>query len=162
MKLLIALLMFMFAFAAMATDKIYCSSERTVQVGLRNIDTNAELYFDLERNGKQSFILNLVGHVFVKSPYEKNKDKNIEVENSYMAFFKLDTLYAYSDYKPYKFIGFAQFNHFDAIHTSGQESGMYGYLAINVTPNIQEFEAFYVFKAGDHMGGTTLFTCKVR
>jgi hypothetical protein len=148
--------------AAKASDKVYCSSKRTIQVGLQNIDTDGELHFDLERRGKESFILNVVGHLFVKSPYEKNKDKNIEVENSYIAFFKFDTLYAYSDYKPHKFIGFAQFNHFDAIHTSGQEGGMFGYLAINVTPNIKEFEAFYVFKAGDHMGGTSIFTCKAR
>lgn len=160
MKILITTLLLVFVAVTRASDKVYCSSERTVQFGLHNIATDAELIFDLERNGKQSLILNLVGHIFVKSPYEKNR--NIEVENSYMAFFKFDSLYAYSDYKPHKFIGFAQFNHFNAVHTLGEESGMYGYLAINVTQNINEFEAFYVFKAGDHMGGTTLFTCRVR
>jgi hypothetical protein len=127
-------------------------------MGLNNIATDAELYFDLEREEKVAKISNLVGHVFIKSPYEK--DKNIDIENSYMAFFKFDELYADKEYKPRKYTGFSKFEHFDAVYTTGQDHGMFGYLALEMTPKKKVIEAFYVFKAGDHMGGTVLFTCR--
>jgi hypothetical protein len=79
-----------------------------------------------------------------------------------MGFFKTEVLSANSNYNPRKYIGFAQFNNFDAAHTTGQEDGMYGYIAVDISPNKEEFEAFYVFQAGDHMGGTVLFKCKTR
>lgn len=159
MKTIIASLIVVLSISAEASTKVICRSEKTVQAGFSNIATDGEISFEIERRENQSVIHNVLGHIFVKSPYEQSAVFN--TENSYMAFFKTDKLIANESYNPRKYIGFAQFNNFDAAHTTGLEDGMFGYMAIDVTPNKKEFAAFYVFQAGDHMGGTALFSCSV-
>lgn len=160
MKALLASLIMVLAVSAHATTQVTCRSERSIQAGLSHIATDAELRFELERNGNGSVLSKLVGHVFVKSPYDVSP--GFDTENSYMGFFKTEVLSANGDYRPRKYQGFAQFNNFDAAHTVGQEDGMFGYLAVDVTSGKKEFSAFYVFQAGDHMGGTVLFSCHTR
>lgn len=161
MKALILIFLVVFATnASAAVTKVRCSSERSIQAGFSHIATNAELSFELERKNNKSVITNLLGHIFVQSPFEQSGDFN--TENSYMGFFKTTRLSANGEYNPRKYVGFAQFNDFDAAHTTGLEDGMFGYLALDVDPDKNEFNAFYVFQAGDHMGGTVLFTCRSR
>lgn len=158
MKAVFIAILFTLTSQAFAATKVTCSSEKTIQAGHDHIDTFAKISFELERSGNNSVITNIVGHIFVKSPYEETN--GFDPENSYMGFFKTDSLTANPDYNPRKYVGYAQFTNFDAAHTTGLEDGMYGYLALNVEGNQKNFEAFYVFQAGDHMGGTVIFNCK--
>jgi len=158
MKVLLISLLMLLAVSAHSATKVTCRSERTIQAGLSRLATDAELSFELEKKGNASVLTKIVGHIFIKGPYDDSVV--FDTENTYMGFFKIDSLTANGDYGPRKYIGYAQFNDFDAAHTVGLEDGMFGYLAVDVTSNKKEFQAFYVFQAGDHMGGTALFNCR--
>lgn len=137
-----------------------CHSTKAFQVGSA-MQSDVELNFDLTKAGNESEIKNIVGHVFVKSPYEANA-ATYSTEDSYMGFFKIDSIKANNKYRPNKYKGYAQFQKFNAIHTTGLEDGMWGDLVLDVSSTEATFNGAYVFQAGDHMGGTILLSCETR
>ena len=158
MKKLIITTLFIFTTSIMAATKVQCTGTKAFQIGESNMQVDAVLNFELTKNGNQSSIKNFVGHVFIKSPYEG--EDAISTENAYMGFFKSAELLANPTYRPNKYKGFAQFKDVNADHTTGVEDGMWGNFSIDVSSSAKQFYAAYVFQAGDHMGGTVMFTCE--
>lgn len=157
MKLTIMILSLFTSFTAFAEETVVCKANKTFQTGGEKLPTNSEFIFTLERNGSDSEIKSLKGHLFVSYM----ADETLSMDNSYMGFFKIDNIKANPKYRPRKYIGFIQFKDVNAIHTTGNESGMWGDLVLDIrTPG--KIEARYIFQAGDHMGGTTFFECKTR
>lgn len=154
MKIMSAILLLSMTFSTYAsnTSKVMCRSLPS------NTKDDSELSFELNKNGNKSVATNIIGHVFVKSFYDETATFN--TDNAYMGFFKTDKLAANPNYNPRKYVGYAQFENLNAVHTTGLESGMFGYLAIDVAGIKSEFMAVYVFQAGDHMGGTIFLNCK--
>lgn len=151
------LLLSLLAFShSVFAESITCRADKTIQPGFPSIKTNAEITFDLDRSTKT--ISNLVGHVYVQSPYSEAHEE-INTENSYMGFFKSESISANPNYRPTRYKNYTQFKNVDATHSTGQEDGMWGSLVLDLN-NKAPFDARYIFQAGDHMGGTVLFTCR--
>ncbi len=140
------------------SSEVTCRAEKAIQPGFENMKADAQLEFKLDRETKT--ITELNGHIFVQNPYAEANEE-ISTENSYMGFFKFDSLAHNENYRPNRYKGFTQFKEFDAVHTAGQESGMWGALVLDLS-KADKFEARYIFQAGDHMGGTVLMTCRSR
>lgn len=64
-------------------------------------------------------------------------------------------------YRPVRYKNMVQFKNFDAVKTKGFEDGMWGSFLIDRSLN-DGVEAKYIFQAGDHMGGTVKFKCRVQ
>jgi len=144
------------AVSAAATETVECKAIKAVQYGEANMEANVDLRFELNRNANDSIIQNIRGHVFVKSPYEEGQVMN--EENAYMGYFHMSSLKANSDYNPIKYKDWFQFKDFNAQRTSGLEDGMWGSLVLDLSSDDQ-FNARYIFQAGDHMGATVLLKC---
>ena len=94
------------------------------------------------------------------SIFEVGAPSLLNGDNAYMAMFDYNAS-ENPDYRPVVYEGYAQFKDFDAVYTVGMESGMWGYLVIEkASVEKDQFQAAYVFQAGDHMGGTLYFSCK--
>lgn len=160
MKTILAITSLLFSFSTYATPiKVKCLADQKKEAAIQNtISVDAELNFELERNGNKSVLTNIVGHVFITDG--NSEQPKFDTENSYMGFFKTEKLVAKADYNPRKYKGYAQFENFNAVHSTGIEEGMFGYLALDVSSNKNDFKAVYVFQAGDHMGGTAFLSCK--
>lgn len=157
MKFLIVLLMLGLSTHAFA-ENVSCRSDYAIQENEPNgMHVDAILNFTLNRETKD--ITNLIGHIFVQQSFIENED--IGVYNSYMGFFDFDKISYNPNYKPIRYKGYTQFKKFDAIHTAGLESGMWGEFVMDITTPDVPFDARYIFQAGDHMGGVVIFTCRV-
>lgn len=138
-------------------EDISCRSMKAIQndePGGMKVDS--ELIINLDRETK--IISKVVGHIFVQQSFIE--DEPIGVENSYLGFFYLDSVASNPNYRPTRYKGYTQFKDFDATHTAGHESGMWGEFVMDLTKSTETFDARYIFQAGDHMGGTVLFTCR--
>lgn len=141
------------------SEEVNCRAEKSIQENeTTGMKTDADISFTIDREAK--VISNLIGHIFVQQVFIENED--IGVYNSYMGFFKFNDIPHNPNYRPIRYKGYTQFKEFDAIHTAGLESGMWGEFVIDLTKTTQTFDARYIFQAGDHMGGTVLFTCQIR
>lgn len=156
MKLLIVLAALVLSSQAY-TEDVTCRSEKAIQENEPNpMETDGKINFTLNRETKE--LTNVLGHIFVQHAFIE--DDEIAVNNSYMGFFHSDKIASNPNYNPTRYKGYTQFKKFDAIHTAGHESGMWGAFVIDLTKATQTFDARYIFRAGDHMGGTVLFTCR--
>ncbi len=139
------------------SEEVSCRSQKAIQEKESNaMNVDADLKFTVSRDTKE--ITNLSGHIFVQHVFIE--DQEIAVNNSYLGFFKFDKLSSNPNYNPSRYKNYTQYKKFDAIHTAGLESGMWGAFVVDLTKTTPTFDARYIFKAGDHMGGTVLFTCK--
>lgn len=155
MKLLIILAALTLSTQVFSED-VTCRSQKAIQENEPNgMKVDAEINFTLNRETKE--LTNVIGHIFVQQVFIE--DEEIGVNNSYLGFFSFDKLSSNPNYKPIRYKGYTQFKEFDAIHTAGLESGMWGAFVIDLTKTTQKFDGRYIFQAGDHMGGTVLFTC---
>ena len=83
------------------------------------------------------------------------------LQDAYTGHFNLYKLAENPLYRPHKYTNSSQFDHFDANVTTGAETGMWGKFVLSKTSNSRgEYEAHYIFQAGDHMGGTLHLVCK--
>lgn len=156
MKLLIILAALTLSTHAFSED-VTCHSQKAIQENEQNgMVTDAEINFTVNRETKE--LTNVLGHIFVQQVFIENEE--IAVNNSYLGFFTFAKISANPNYKPTRYKDYTQFKEFDAVHTAGLESGMWGAFVIDLTKTSQTFDARYIFKAGDHMGGTVLFTCR--
>jgi hypothetical protein len=81
-------------------------------------------------------------------------------ELTYQGTFDIDSLKERAEYKPNKYKGFSQFLNFDATDTKGSaEDGMWGQFILEKNTSKANFDAHYIFQAGDHMGGTLHLSC---
>lgn len=104
------------------------------------------------------------GDVRVANAYsDAKRPEDLKADNAYIGEFSLEKIKSNPDYNPRKYIGYTQFENVDAIETLGMESGMWGEFVMAPDYAIApSFHAAYIFQAGDHMGGTLHFTCKVK
>lgn len=141
------------------SESVTCRSDKAIQESEPNgLRVNAEIHFELNRETKE--LTKSIGHIFVQQFYMEDED--ISVENSYMGFFHFDSLTSNPHYRPIRYKGYTQYKDFDALHTAGLESGMWGAFIADLRKNTETFDARYIFQAGDHIGGTVLFTCRSR
>lgn len=154
MKSFIALTALILSTQAFA-ERVTCHADTFVTSGEHG-KADAEISFELNRKTKT--ISNVKGHIFVQAIYAESEE--INTEESYMGFFSFAKLAHNPNYRPLKYKGHTQFKNFDAAHTAGQESGMWGSLVIDLESRQPKFDAHYIFQAGDHIGGTVLFTCR--
>jgi hypothetical protein len=155
MKSLLLLTTLLLSSQVFANEQVTCRGSQAIQGGQSNLSADAEITFNLDRAEKA--LTNFLGHIFVKSPFDEGN--TISTENSYMGFFSIDSLSANPNYRPMRYKGFTQFAGVNATHTTGQEDGMWGEFVMDLRAG-SKFEAKYIFKAGDHMGGVVFFNCR--
>jgi len=84
-------------------------------------------------------------------------------DNAYFAVFNTPELRSNPFYRPRKYKGYLQFPGLNATETTGLERGvgMWGTLLVQKRLN-NRFRAKYIFKAGDHAGGTVHLVCSIQ
>lgn len=141
------------------SESITCRSDKAIQESEPNgLKVDAEINFELNKETKM--LTKIIGHIFVQQSFIENED--ISIENSYMGFFNFEGISSNPNYRPIRYKGYTQYKDFDAIHTAGLESGMWGAFTADLRSTSDTFDARYIFQSGDHMGGTVLFTCRYR
>lgn len=148
------------ASAAQADVTVQCKAVgfKTAQSGGRMLFTDSRLTFEVVgvTKSKQLVINSVRGEVKVGS----DEHKNLDSENAYIGHFRFRQLRSDPTYRARKYKNFVRFKSFNAAETTGLETGMWGDFLLE--KNIEDgMQAKYVFKAGDHMGGTMHFTCLV-
>ncbi|MCY4644356.1 MAG: hypothetical protein OXB88_07020 [Bacteriovoracales bacterium] len=71
----------------------------------------------------------------------------------YRGDFSAVTLVENPHYRPWRYKGYSQFRELDST------GSMWGELVVERKTEQEKFKAHYIFKAGDHMGGTLHMTC---
>lgn len=124
------------------------------------VDADLLLALSWDKTAK-GHVLNGAGLIKVASPYADLKSpEDLTEENSYIGAFHVVNSQENTNYRPRKYRGFIQFPSFDAVKTSGMEDGMWGvFLVQRIYKTAPQFQAKYIFQAGDHMGGTIHLTC---
>jgi len=153
MKKIIALAALLATSVTIAADykgSYYCEALGTRQHG-STYNANGKLFFTKYEDNGSVVYKEIVGHLFTGYDFEP--------EYGYYGVFKYDEKVADKNYR-----GRTYKNHdkldFDAVATNGNDGGgMWGYLVINKDTE-GEFDAHYIFQAGDHMGGTVDYKCK--
>ncbi len=113
-------------------------------------------FVDTTNDAGVRVLKNVVGNVKTIEIYQ-------DYENNYLGSFKFETVTENSNYRPRRYVGYSQFKDFNAASTEGsQEDGMWGEFVLEKNTHQPKFQAHYIFKAGDHMGGTMHFTCSVQ
>ncbi len=121
-------------------------------IGLLEATANFEFVVSENRDGLR-MLKDLRGEV-VTDP------RHLEFDKSWTGKFRSDELIENPDYRPRKYFGFSQFREVDAVDTEGSaESGMWGNFLLEKDMTPEDFQAKYIFHAGDHMGGTLNLGC---
>lgn len=103
-------------------------------------------------------MLLVTGHIGVDFDYSHIP---VGKELCYQAGFENVLLTENRNYNPEVYHGYSQFKRFIATRTSECDGGgMGGELLIEKNIRKRIFLAHYIFRAGDHMGGTVDFVCK--
>jgi hypothetical protein len=147
MNKIIPMLVFMFAACQLMAADDYVGTYNCKATALRtDMAMSVDGYLELMvyKEGDSRVLRKAFGHI-------KAED--------YYGIFSFDKISNNSSYKPTKYKDSVQFKDFDAIQTSSNE-GMWGELVISKELPQKEFVAHYIFKAGDHLGGTVDFSCK--
>ena len=128
-----------------------CKSER-----FRNdqglLPHDSLLYVDLLKEDDGSFeLVKLMGHM---------KLADDDATSAYYNIFNSEKFPADISYKPLKYKESVRFKEINSIaSSSSSEEGMWGDFVIEKTM-AENVKAHYIFKAGDHLGGTVDFSCK--
>ncbi len=120
------------------------------------VDAQITFYLFKDKTNEKSYLLrNFVG--YIKAAFSK---KDLNTDDAYFGVFEYDNLKNDPNYKARTYIGCVHFEDFDANRTNGTDAGgMWGDLIIN--PNAP-YDVHYYFKAGEIMGGTVDFKCKLQ
>lgn len=158
MKNLLVSALFVFTGIASAAQ-VECYGIRTAQNGGEILKSDIDLSFTIEKKENSTILHDFKGVVAVLAMYE-DQDAAISEDNSYIGNFDLPRLVSNSKYRPIKYKGHTQFRDVDTNDTAGLESGMWGSLVLDLrNEDAKTFKAYYIFQAGDHMGGTSLLEC---
>lgn len=158
MKNIILLLVFIgIAFSVRATDRKYYYQCMTEGESYREVIAEARIDFILTEKRGQRILSDINGYVRADwselsqtpSPYE------------YKGWFNIKEVRENLNYNPRKYKNHSQFKEFDA---SSSYQGMWGTFILernNAKSNYRNgiLEAFYIFSAGDHIGGTVDLLC---
>ncbi len=146
--------------SAFSNGKIVCTSEGNnlfKKGSIRPVKENvtASLSFiETEGLAGKRRIENIEG--FVRTNPE-------DEQNSHVGIFKIRSLDENPSYRTTKYKNCSQFPHLDATDTNGSTEGaMDGNLLLEKKTNRESFKAYYIFKSGEHMGGTIRFTCTLQ
>lgn len=145
---LAALVLFSFSqsFAVAELVNTYSCAATLVREPDYKSDVSGFFAFAFYKDDTSVFLKNVVGRIKV---------------DGYDGTFSFDKKDENPKYRPNKYQGYAQFLDFDAIKTNDTDGGgMWGELIVPKEPTDTGFTAHYVFKAGDHKGGTVDFSCK--
>ena len=137
-----------------ATVSCQASGKSVFQEGGDKLPAEALFLFEESYQGEIRVLSDVIGEF--KTAYDSLDDDYI-----YFGRFQMDAIKENPKYRPIKYKGFSQFKDFDAADTKGScESGMWGYFLLEKNTNKEKFEAYYIFQAGDHMGGTLKMSCQ--
>ena len=117
----------------------------------------AKANFSLGLNLKDDqFEATVVGQIAADYDFDVNEKENLEFADfHYEGSFDSVTVKQNLKYKPSKYKNHMQFRDVNATESS---TGMWGVLVMPAMPGYQ-FEAHYIFQAGDHIGGTLDLNC---
>lgn len=165
---LFTLLLFTLSLNTQAFDKeagfetVKCVPFKAIQNKINSITVNGEFIFELKRENKKSEIRNFNGEIFILNPYENEDglDNNLTKDNSFWGNFSIESLTANQSYIPLKYKNHLQFKNIKSFESNFNL--IFGEFLIGPNLNKEsEFFSYYIFKAGDHMGGTIIFTCNL-
>ncbi len=131
-----------------------CQGNEVRQHG--SLKAEATLSFNLHcLNGPKCFLSGLEGYIIAGG------DRYSDPETVYQGYFKIKSMINDTNYNPRKYKNAKVYRNVNAYKTSGAEQGMWGDLILSkpTRTNGADLEAHYVFKAGDHMGGTIHMSC---
>lgn len=164
----VALIMFALVSASGYADvvrgTVECTAKKALQMGggaSEDFTVNSSLYLSLKTEDGVT-ILDHIGHVKISN------DSSAAATAStvyYGQFFGKKVPVTLSPRaRKYTDAEYYRFKDFDALNTSGHDGGgMWGYLVVSKAyyngNGSQPFAAHYVFKAGDHIGGTVNYSC---
>ncbi len=132
----------------------YASGATLAHRGIGLLDATANFEFVVSENTAGMRTLKDLRGEVVTDP------RHLEFERSWIGRFHADELVENSTYHPRKYFGFSQFREVNAVDTEGSaESGMWGDFLLEKDMSKEHFEAKYIFRAGDHMGGTLNLGC---
>jgi hypothetical protein len=151
MKLFVFLLVLLNSISLWANEKHVCTVTKALHDDNKILAVKSKLEFYLDKDGDKSVISNFHGHLLVKVPLSDND----QIEGR----FEIAEIEASPKYRPTKFKGHAAFKEVTAYETTGVEKGMTGYFSVDVTPKKENILAIYVFKAGEHLGGSIYYNC---
>ena len=158
MKVLLTLTFLMFLSTTYAEERKYvgdyvCKATKFVQQGdtEKNADVDARIEFQEYTVAEVQEIREVVGHIWIKD----------NGGGDYYGVFSFDKQVENLKYRPLKYKNHTQYKNFDATKTNNNDGGgMWGQFVVNKTRG-GTFDANYIFKSGDHMGGVVVFECKV-
>lgn len=161
--ILLALMTALASPLAQADFTVTCTAKgkATAQTGGGMLYTDAIVKFIADgpaEEGEQMTIYGVQGRIKVASI---DNELPLNKDNAYIGAFTFNELRSNAKYRPRKYKNMVQFQNFDAKSTTGLESGMWGNFLIDRSIN-DGSEAKYIFQAGDHMGGTVHFKCRVQ
>lgn len=150
--------------AANAATNIHCFAKGDKAGGndagplMVDVSLHLSLAYDCTAKGH---VISGGGEMKIASPFEELKSpEELNEDNAYIGIFNLVNTPENTNYRPRRYKGFMQFPYFDAVETKGRESGMWGALLLQrIYKTAPRFQAKYIFRAGDHMGGTLHLTC---
>lgn len=147
------------AHASAGAVEIECeaSGKSLSQSGGALLNAVADLTFELHRDsqGLRS-IREFKGRVTTSPELKDNY-------GSYVGYFDIPVVYENVDYNPTRYDGYSQFKEIDTwVNPGSAESGMWGEFVLEKNIRQPIFKAHYIFKAGDHMGGTLHLNCRIQ
>ena len=134
-----------------------CLAEQLRQNGTL-YPVSSSLEFTVVESDGTYTIESLVGNVIAKNYRDASATLDF---SSYHGIFHFSQLVNNPAYAGRTYQNHIQFKKFDALHTNTHDGGgMWGYFVLGKTEAGQATtDGHYVFKAGDHMGGTIDYQC---
>ena len=134
-----------------------CIAEQLRQNG-SILPVSSSLEFSVKSNDGLHEITDLIGHVIAKNNPEGSPKLDF---NAYHGIFYFKQLPNNPQYTGRVYKNHIQFRDFDAFQTNNNDGGgMWGEFVIaKAIDNKTPVDAHYIFKAGDHMGGTIDYIC---
>lgn len=157
MKLIIALAIASYSLLAFA-EKYTCTSATgfTFQ-GRLWVDSRIGLFYQKRTNDLDRVWID--GKISLDSPYNAGP-RTRSSDYCYQASFSKVQGIQNPNYRPTRYKDHLKFSPIDASNTNNCDGGgMYGDFIIPEDRSGEKFVAYYVFQAGDHIGGTLKFNC---
>lgn len=146
---------------AKQSNKIICTTygKNIRQFGGFKCNSSVYLTFLYKNMDDKATLGSMTGHISA-SYINSNSENYFDSTDLYYGSFTHDVISNNPNYIPRKYLEHYQFP-LDATATNGNDGGgMWGNFILPKNPK-KEFQAHYIFQAGDHMGGTVDMNCKI-
>ncbi len=113
-------------------------------------EVHSRIEFDIFQQAQEKSLRNLIGHVYLTQPHLD------QLAEGYYSLFQFKEILQNKNYRPRIYLDHIQFAQFNSAKSNSHDGGgMWGSFILK-----NDFsQAHYVFKAGDHIGGTLDYKC---